>query len=380
MSEDINIAAPILGDEELSGIESVVESGMIADGPEVREFESAFAEYCDAEYGVATSNGTTALHTALESVGVGPGDLVLTTPFSFVATANAIRFAGAKPVFADIDPETFNLDPAHVEATLESLEDDVRAMVVVHLYGLPAPMDRLREIADEYDIALVEDAAQAHGATFFDSPVGSLGDAACFSFYPTKNMTTGEGGIVLTDDEDVAANAASFINHGRESDGYRHVSLGHNFRMTSIAAAMGRAQLDRLPGFVERRRENAERLDELLADTNAVTPTVPDGYGHSYHQYTIRVGNRDSVAEQLDEHGIGSGVYYPRCIHEQPAYDVLDVSAPVSELVSEQVLSIPVHPALDDEEVERVGTVLRDEVDIEPPNRPVEPSMGVSDD
>lgn len=380
MSEDVDIAAPILGDEELAGIESVVESGIIADGPEVREFEAEFADYCDAEHGIATSNGTTALHTALESVGVGPGDLVLTTPFSFVATANAIRFAGAKPVFADIDPETFNLDPVHVEATLEALADDVRAIVVVHLYGLPAPMDRLRDIADEYDVALVEDAAQAHGARLFDSPVGSLGDAASFSFYPTKNMTTGEGGMVVTDDEAVAANAASFINHGRESDGYRHVSLGHNFRMTSIAAAMGRVQLERLPGFVERRRENAARLDELLAETNAVTPTVPDGYRHSYHQYTIRVGNRDSVAEQLDEHGIGSGVYYPRCIHEQPAYDVLDVSAPVAEIVSEQVLSIPVHPALDDEQVERVGTVLRDEVDIEPPSRPVEPSMEVSDD
>ncbi|ELZ89479.1 pleiotropic regulatory protein DegT [Haloferax elongans ATCC BAA-1513] len=380
MSDDINIAAPILGDDELSRIKTVVESGMIADGPEVREFESEFADDCGVDHGVATSNGTTALHTALEAIGVSDGDRVLTTPFSFVATANAIRFAGAEPVFADIDPETFNLDPAAVAAKLESLDGDVEAMVVVHLYGLPAPMGELREIADEFDVTIIEDAAQAHGATYFGSPVGSLGEAACFSFYPTKNMTTGEGGIVVTDDEHVAENAASFINHGRETDGYRHVSLGHNFRMTSIAAAMGRAQLERLPGFVERRRENAMHLDDALAKTNAVTPTAPDEYGHSYHQYTIRVGNRDAVADQLDEHGIGSGVYYPRCIHDQPAYADIDVRAPVAELVCDQVLSLPVHPALDDDEIERVGTVLREEVSIEPPSSPTKEIMEVTND
>ncbi|AFK21274.1 DegT/DnrJ/EryC1/StrS family aminotransferase (plasmid) [Haloferax mediterranei ATCC 33500] len=380
MSEDIHIANPILGDEELTRIESVVESGMIADGPEVREFEAEFTEYCGADHGVATSNGTTALHTALEAVGVGPGDRVLTTPFSFVATANAIRFTGAEPVFADIDPDTFNVDPDHVEETLESLDGDVEAMVVVHLYGLPAPMDRLRTIADEYDVTIVEDAAQAHGAMYFDTPVGSLGDVASFSFYPTKNMTTGEGGMVTTDDEDIAARAASFINHGRESDGYRHVSLGHNFRMTSIAAAMGRSQLDRLPGFVEARRENAARLDEFLAETAAVTPTVPDGYQHSYHQYTIRVDNRDSVTEQLDEYGVGYGIYYPRCIHNQPAYDDVDASVPVAEQVSEQALSIPVHPALSTDQIERVGTVLRDEVTITPPADASRSTMEVTND
>ncbi|WP_049985884.1 DegT/DnrJ/EryC1/StrS family aminotransferase [Halobellus rufus] len=370
MTDRISIADPELGDAELANVESVIESGMLADGPEVRDFEAAFADYCDVGHGVATSNGTTALHTALEAVGVEPGDRVLTTPFSFVATANAIRLAGAEPVFADVDPETFNLDPESVEAKLEALDGDVEAMVAVHLYGLSAPMDRLRSIADDYDVAVVEDAAQAHGASYRGDPVGSLGDVACFSFYPTKNMTTGEGGMVLTDDESIARRAASFINHGRESDGYRHVSVGHNFRMTSVAAAMGRAQLDRLPEFVEARRENASRLDRLLADTDAVTPAVPDGYDHAYHQYTIRVGNRADVADQLDERGIGTGVYYPRCIHDQPAYDGYDVQAPNAERVAEQVLSLPVHPALDDSEVERIGTVLRDEVSIASPEGP----------
>ncbi|WP_336023423.1 DegT/DnrJ/EryC1/StrS family aminotransferase [Halobellus salinisoli] len=371
MTDRISIADPELGDTELANVKSVIESGMLADGPEVRDFEVAFADYCDVGHGVATSNGTTALHTALEAVGVEPGDRVITTPFSFVATANAIRIAGGDPVFADIDPETFNLDPDRVEAMLEALDGDVEAMVVVHLYGLSAPMGRLRSIADKYDVAVIEDAAQAHGASYRGDPVGSLGDVACFSFYPTKNMTTGEGGMIVTDDEAIARRAASFINHGRESDGYRHVSVGHNFRMTSVAAAMGRAQLDRLPEFVERRRENASRLDDLLADTDAVTPAVPDGYEHAYHQYTIRVGNRADVAEQLDERGIGTGVYYPRCIHNQPAYDIYDAQVPNAERVTDQVLSLPVHPALEDKDVSRVGTVLRDEVSIVSPEDPI---------
>jgi dTDP-4-amino-4,6-dideoxygalactose transaminase len=378
MSGEIHVAGPTLGEEELSRIEAVVRSGMLADGPEVREFESEFAAYCGADRAVATSNGTTALHAALEAVGVGRGDRVLTTPFSFVATANAIRFAGAEPVFADVDPETFNLDPERVEAAFEDLDGAVDAVVAVHLYGLPAPMDELREIAAGYDVPLVEDAAQAHGATYFGAPVGSLGSAASFSFYPTKNMTTGEGGIVVTDDEGIANRAARFVNHGRESDGYRHVELGHNFRMTSVAAAMGRVQLDRLPGFLDRRRENAARLDDLLADTDAVTPHAPDGFEHAYHQYTIRVGNRDEVAEQLGERGIGTGVYYPRCIHRQPAYDRRDVGAPVAERLAGQVLSLPVHPGLDDGAVERIGAALRDEVTVEPPAELGREHRGVS--
>jgi dTDP-4-amino-4,6-dideoxygalactose transaminase len=365
MSDAINIASPILEQEEQERVAEVIDSGMVADGPEVREFESEFADYCDARHGIATSNGTTALQTALEAVGVGPGDRVLTTPFSFVATANAVRFAGAEPVFADVDPTTFNLDP---EAVAERLADeDVAAMVVVHLYGLPAPMDELRELADEHDVALVEDAAQAHGATWREGPVGSLGDVACFSFYPTKNMTTGEGGMVTTDDDQVAEHARSFVNHGRESDGYRHVRLGHNYRMTSIAAALGRAQLERLPDFVSERRRHAAILDRHLADTAAVTPAEPGPTRHSYHQYTVRVGNRDEVTARLDEADIGTGVYYPRTIPSQPAYDDVTADVPVAERLTEQVLSLPVHPALDDEDVERVGRTLVESEVAEPP-------------
>ncbi|MFC5367582.1 DegT/DnrJ/EryC1/StrS family aminotransferase [Salinirubrum litoreum] len=366
MSDGIGIADPVLGDPEKERVADVIDSGMVADGPEVRTFEAEFADYCDAAHGVATSNGTTALQTALEAVGVRPGDRVLTTPFSFVATGNAVRFAGAEPVFADVDPATFNLDPDAVAEQLESL-DDVSAIVAVHLYGLPAPMDELRALADEHDVALVEDAAQAHGATYRGTPVGSLGDAACFSFYPTKNMTTGEGGMVVTDDDAVAAHARSFVNHGRAEDGYRHVRLGHNFRMTSIAAAMGRAQLDRLPDFLDARRRHAALLDDVLADTAAVTPLEPAPARHAYHQYTVRVGNRDAVADELEAAGVGTGVYYPRTIPDQPAYGDVSADVPVARRLTEQVLSLPVHPALSDSDVRRVGRVLAESGVAAPP-------------
>lgn len=365
MSEDIHIANPILGDEELTRIESVVESGMIADGPEVREFEAEFTEYCGADHGVATSNGTTALHTALEAVGVGPGDRVLTTPFSFVATANAIRFTGAEPVFADIDPDTFNVDPDHVEETLESLDGDVEAMVVVHLYGLPAPMDRLRTIADEYDVTIVEDAAQAHGAMYFDTPVGSLGDVASFSFYPTKNMTTSEGGIITTNRVDVAERAARFVDHGRVS-GYEHAEVGHNFRMTSIAAAIGRIQLERLPGFTRARQANAAALSEYLTDAPVTTPYTPPDRTHVFHQYTVQCDSvdRDALKSYLDAKGISTGVYYPKPVHKQPAYEHLSVSAPVAEEAAERVLSLPIHPELSEADIERIGRAVTDYAEV----------------
>ena len=363
MSDDIAIADPDVGTEETRRVVDVLDSGQLADGPEVREFEASFADYCSADHAVATSNGTTALHTALEAVGVGPGDRVLTTPFSFIATANSIRFTGAEPTFADIDPETFTLDPDEVESALR--EGDVDAILAVHLYGLPAAMGRLSELADEYDVPLVEDAAQAHGAAFEGTPVGSLGDAAAFSFYPTKNMTTGEGGMVTTNDADVASGAARFVNHGRAEGGYEHVEVGHNFRMTSLAAAIGRAQLDRLPAFNEARRRNAVELDAELADTDLRTPVEPDGCRHVFHQYTVRCGNRDALRDQLSDHGIGSAVYYPICIHRQPAYAGVEADVPVAERVADEVLSLPVHPNVSSDDIAHIGDVVREEVTVD---------------
>ncbi|QLG60391.1 DegT/DnrJ/EryC1/StrS family aminotransferase [Halorarum salinum] len=363
MTGEASIADPELGDAAIDRVVDVLESGQLADGPEVRAFESEFADYCAADHAVATSNGTTALHAALEAVGVEPGSRVITTPFSFVATANAIRHAGGVPVFADVDPETYNLDPDGVEELLEG-DEPVDAIVAVHLYGLPAPMDRLGELADAYDVPLVEDAAQAHGAEFDGTPVGAIGTVGTFSFYPTKNMTTGEGGMITTDDEEVAEAASRFVNHGRAAAGYEHVELGHNFRMTSMAAAIGRAQLGRLDGFVERRRENARILTDALAGSPCVTPAEPAYARHAYHQYTVRCGNRDGVKEALAERGVGSAVYYPTNIHDQPAYAGDFGRAPTAERIADEVLSLPVHPNVTPETAAHIGDVLADEVEV----------------
>jgi dTDP-4-amino-4,6-dideoxygalactose transaminase len=362
----IPIADPQLGEREKERVGEVIDSGRLTDGPEVRAFEAEFAAFCGASHGVATANGTTALHTALEALGIGPGDRVVTPSFSFVASANAVRFAGAEPVFADVDPDTYNLDPAAVETVLE--ERDCDAILAVHLFGLPADMPALQRIADAHDLLLIEDAAQAHGAAIDGERVGTFGDAACFSFYPTKNLTTGEGGMVLTDDERVAARAARFVNHGRPAarfgddagGSYDHATVGHNFRMSSVLAAIGRVQLDhRLEESNERRRANAARLTEGLAGIERIeTPIEPDGRRHVYHQYTIRTDDRDALWARLDDEGVGTGVYYPTPIHEQPAYDGVAPDVPVTDRATDEVLSLPVHPNLSASDLETIMTAV----------------------
>ncbi|WP_313696284.1 DegT/DnrJ/EryC1/StrS family aminotransferase [Halorarum halobium] len=348
----IPIANPRIGDAESEGVQRVLESGQLADGEEVRRFEDEFSEFCGAAHGVATTNGTTALHATFEALGIGEGDAVVTTPFSFVASANAVRLAGAEPVFADVHPSTFTLDPREVEAVVRE-RDDVEAILAVHLYGLPAAMDHLREIADEHDLALVEDAAQAHGAEFDRRRVGSFGDAACFSFYPTKNMTTGEGGMVTTDRAELAERVARFADHGRIS-GYEHGEVGHNFRMTSLCAAIGRAQLPKLTDHTIARRGHAAYLTKRLSDAGVITPNEPPGSRHVYHQYTVRHDDRDGLREHLADAGVGSGIYYPVPIHEQPAYEGFDADCPVAERAAEQVLSLPVHPSLSTDDLRRI--------------------------
>ena len=362
--EMIPIAAPQLGTEELDRIATVLESGIIADGPEVRGFEREFADFCGAEHGVATSNGTTALHAALHALGIGPGDRVLTTPFTFIATANGVTFTGADVDFVDIDPKTYNIDPDALEERLRAGEQ-VDAVVAVHLYGLPADMTRLTELADTYDFLLVEDAAQAHGAEVDGQRVGSFGDAACFSFYPTKNMTTSEGGIITTNHDDVAERAARFVDHGRIS-GYDHSEVGHNFRMTSIAAAIGRVQLGKLPEFTRARQANAATLTDYLEDAPVTTPYVPPDRTHVFHQYTVQCDGveRDALKSYLDGNGIATGVYYPKPVHEQPPYDHLSVSAPVAENAAKHVLSLPVHPGLSEDDVARVGRTVAQYVEV----------------
>lgn len=371
----IPIADPDIGPEEQRRVQAVLDGGRLADGPTVRSFETAFADFCGAGHGIATSNGTTALETAIRALGLGEGDTVVTSPFSFVASANAIRLAGPSVAFADIDPETYNLDPEAVAAVVADRGAD--AILAVHLYGLPAPMDRLREIADEHDCLLIEDAAQAHGAAIDGRRTGSLGDAACFSFYPTKNMTTGEGGMVCTDDEAVAERAARWVNHGRTAS-YEHATVGHNFRLTSIAAALGLAQLEKLPDYTESRRSTADQLTEALAPVDSITtPTEPAGFTHVYHQYTVRADNREQFRAYLDAADVDTAVYYPTPIHEQPAYAEYDVTAPEAERAAEEVVSLPVHPGLSAADIDRLTTLLGAYGRIDDPTEIDEPAVAV---
>ncbi|WP_435102094.1 DegT/DnrJ/EryC1/StrS family aminotransferase [Halarchaeum sp. P4] len=372
----IPLAEPQLGAAERERVAAVIEDGHLADGPEVRAFEESFADVCGADHAVATSNGTTALHAALRALGIGEGDRVLTTPFSFVATANAARHCGADVGFVDIDPETYALDPERLATRLDAGES-VDAVIAVHLYGLPADLDALTALADDHDFALVEDACQAHGATYRGEHVGTVGDVGCFSFYPTKNVTAGEGGLVVSDDAAVAERAAAFVDHGEREDG-AHATLGHNFRMTSIAAAIGREQVSRLPAFTDARRRHADHLTDTLDDLALTTPNAPDGRRHVYHQYTVRHPDRDGLRAHLADAGVETGVYYGTPIHEEPAYADVDADCPVAERLADEVLSLPVHPGLTREDLDHIVSTVRDYVGPADGRRVADPRGGRS--
>ena len=351
----IPVAKPLIGEEEIEEVEKVLRSGFIAQGPRVAEFEEKFASYVGTKHAVAVSSGTTALHLSLLSLGVGNGDEVITTPFSFAATGNCALYVGARPVFVDIDPQTFNLDPNQIEA---AITEKTRAIIPVHLYGQPAKMDQINKIGEEHDIPVVEDAAQAHGAMFQDQMVGSLGDMACFSFYPTKNMTTSEGGIVTTNNTELADMVRILRAHG-EKERYHHSVLGYNFRMTDIAAAIGLVQLKKLDGFNQKRIENAEYLTEHLNGIQCIEPPfVSPQVKHVFHQYTVRVkdGKRNDVMNFLNQEGIGTGIHYPVPIYKQELYQNMGYNdnCPETEKATFEVLSLPVHPSLSVEELETI--------------------------
>ncbi|MEC9488895.1 MAG: DegT/DnrJ/EryC1/StrS aminotransferase family protein [Halanaerobium sp.] len=356
----IPIARPIISEEEIAKVREVMESGMLASGKQVKEFEAEFAAYCGSPHGIATSSGTTALHAALLALEIGPGDKVLTTPFTFAASGNSIIFVGAEPVFSDIDPETYNLDPDKAEEVLRQ-DPDIKAIMVVHLFGLACDMEAYQGLADKYDVYLIEDAAQSHGAKYQGQKVGTFGDAACFSFYPTKNMTTAEGGMILTPHDDVSEKARLLVNHG-QTQRYEHSSLGYNFRLTNLAAAIGLVQLPKLNEWNRKRRENAAYFNGQFQGLAPVkTPVEPEGYEHVYHQYTLRVPDRGDLVRALTENGIGYGIHYPIPLHHQPYYRELgygDLELPVAEDVARKVISLPVHPSLSDEELKKVVQVI----------------------
>jgi dTDP-4-amino-4,6-dideoxygalactose transaminase len=356
----ISIAAPQIGEEERNAVFAVLESGQLAQGPVVEAFEREFAAWCGVKHAVAVNSGTAALHLLMLAHGIREGDEVITTPFTFVASANAALFVGARPVFVDIEPETYCLDPSRVEA---AITPKTRAILPVDLYGHPAALYELRDIAKRHEIVLIEDACQAHGAAIGGTKAGAFGVSASFSFYPTKNMTTAEGGMVTTDDDGVAAKVAMLRQHGA-THRYQHDLLGYNFRLTEIAAAIGRAQLAKLDRFNEARRRNASILDEGLAGTaGVVTPRERPGYRHVYHQYTIRIeGDRERFQQRLRELGVGTAVHYEVPVHRQPLYVELgygQVSLPVAETAARHVLSLPVHPGLTESDLDRIVDAVR---------------------
>ncbi len=346
----IPIARPQMGEEEKAGVWEAMASGSLAQGPRVRAFEEAFASFIGVQHAIAASSGTTALHLALLGHDIGPGDEVVTVPFTFIASANSILYTGARPLLVDVLASDFTMDPDQVEA---AITPRTRAIMPVSLYGQPADMPALSEIAQRHGLALIEDAAQAHGAAIGDRKSGTWGIGA-FSFYPTKNMTTGEGGMLTTHDADLAERVRLLREHGMKVR-YHHDVVGYNFRMTDLAAAIGLAQLPKLPGYNERRRAIAARYDAELR--GVITPSVRPGVTHVYHQYTIRVRERDAFAERLKELGVGSAIYYPIPVHRQKPFIALGYgsqSYPVTDRLTDEVLSIPVHPSLTDDEVATV--------------------------
>jgi len=356
---NIPIAKPEIGPEENAAVLAVMQSGQLAQVAEVASFEAEFAAACGSHFAIATSNGTTALHLALLAHGIGAGDEVITVSFSFIATANSILYTGAKPVFVDIEPDTFNIDPTKIEA---AITPRTKAIMPVHLFGHPAQMEVICEIAERHGLAIIEDACQSHLAEFKGQKVGTFG-TGCFSFYPTKNMTSGEGGMITTNDPKVAELASILRAHGMRKR-YYHDEVGFNFRMTNLHAAIGRVQLGRLVGWNEKRQANAAYLTTRLQELGAqvVTPVVQNNFSHVYHQYTIRVTedssvSRDQVVTRLGELGIGCGVYYPLPIHKQSIYLERGymVDLPVTDKAAEQVLSLPIYPALTHEQLDRIA-------------------------
>jgi len=347
-------------DEILAALERVLENTAFASGPEVAAFEQAFADYTETAHCVGVNSGTSALHLALRCVGVGPGDEVITTPYTFISTAWAITYVGARPVFVDIHPETRNLDPAGIQARITPR---TRSILPVHLYGLPADMDALNEIAAATGIRVVEDAAQAHGARYHGRRVGGLAAIGCFSFYPGKNLGAyGEAGALTTGDPGLAERARRLRDHA-QSRRYYHDEVGYNYRMDGFQGAVLRVKLERLDRWNRRRAELAARYTAGLADLALKLPVVPEGLESAWHLYVIGVAERDRFRDYLaEEHGIHTAMHYPVCLHEQAPYRSLGHGQgdfPVAEAMAASAVSLPFFPEMTDAQADTVIGAIR---------------------
>ncbi len=356
---DLKAQYAVVRDEILASVEQIIDSLGFCNGPAVRDAEAKLAAYCDCAEAVGVSSGTDALLVSLMALDIGAGDEVITTPFTFFATAGAIWRTGAKPVFVDIDPETFNIDPAKIAA---AVTDKTKAILPVHLYGQMADMDPIMAIAAEHGLAVIEDAAQAIGATYKGRPACSIGTTGCLSFYPTKNLgAMGDAGMVLTHDAQLAERLRMFRNHGQGGT-YVHHFVGGNFRVDSLAIAGVLAKLPLLDEWTASLRRSAARYDQLLADCEEVTPpVVRDDCESAYHQYVIRTADRDALKAHLGDNGVASGVYYPLCLHLQECFAPLGYKAgdlPVAEAASAEVLALPIFPELTPEQVDYVAATI----------------------
>ena len=346
---------PLIGLKEIFAVIKVLHSGLLAQGDEVLKFEREFSEKFGLGEAIAVNSGTSALHLGMLALGIGPGDEVLVPAFTFAASANAVALTGATPVFIDVDPETFNLDPAKIDA---SVTPRTKGIVVVHLYGLSANMDAILERARKYKLLVVEDCAQSHGAKYESQFVGSFGDIAAFSFYPTKNMTTGEGGMISCQSPEVARMSRLLRNQGMEKR-YHNEVIGFNNRMTNIHAAIGRVQLRRLDKMNSHRQKIAETYKSHLR--NVKLPDIPQNRIHVYHQFTIRVSAelRDGLVLHLNNIGIGAGVYYPIPLYRLPSYN-LEMSLPTTEMLCQEVVSLPIHPHVSTRKAKRIAEEVND--------------------
>jgi len=369
MYDVIQINQLNIGKEEIDAVVEVLKSGVLTEkgggGPKVLEFEKNFANFVGAKHAVVVASGTAALHTSLLAAGVGLGDEVIVPSFTFAATAGAVLLTGAKPVFADIDIETYCVKP---EAVQNAITEKTKAIVPVHMYGLPCDMDQLRAIANEHNILMIEDAAQAHGAEYRGMKIGTIGDMTCFSFYAGKNLATGEGGMITANDEEYAKLSRMIRTHG-ESRPYWISRLGHNYRMLETTAAIGIAQLKKLPKFLEQRRKNAEAFNKGLSMfTGLALPKEPEGRRHAWHLYTVRMrganaGKRNKTVEKLRAKNIQASVYYQTPVHLLPLYR--ENSTPGrgtllnTERAARQVFSLPVHPQVTPDDISYMIATLK---------------------
>ncbi|MGA8306399.1 MAG: DegT/DnrJ/EryC1/StrS family aminotransferase [Candidatus Acidiferrales bacterium] len=347
-----------LREQILPALDRVCENSAFVLGEEVEQFEREFASYCDVKHCVALSSGTAALHLGLLALGVQPGDEVITSPNTFLATAEAITYCGARPVFVDIDPATANLDPARIE---RAVTPRTRAIIPIHLYGRPADMDAIRSIAKKLKLLVLEDAAQAHGAKYRGRRVGGLGHAAAFSFYPSKNLGAyGEGGALTTNDDSIAKYARAARSHGQTAR-YEHEFVGYNYRMQGFQGAVLRIKLRYLDRWTARRQEIAREYRRVLASAKLGMPTDPPQDECVYHQFVIYVTNRNSVISQLADREIETAIHYPKPLHLQPAYSSLAYprcSFPIAERACERVLSLPIYPRMAAEQVAHVANAV----------------------